>query len=141
MIQEIYPLEAKDYRLAGSISSAIKKKARLAQLEDALIRRISIACYEAEINMIIHSMGGSVTYTQDEEEIRIVFKDRGPGIQDIPLAMKPGYSTADVIAQSMGFGAGLGLSNIQKNADTFSLDSNEQGTTLSMSFKLKGSQI
>ena len=53
MIQEIYPLEAKDYRLAGSISSAIKKKARLAQLEDALIRRISIACYEAEINMII----------------------------------------------------------------------------------------
>lgn len=138
MIQEIFPLEAKDYRLAGSISSAIKKKVRLAELDDALIRRVSIACYEAEINMIIHSMGGSVTYSQDDEEIRIIFKDRGPGIQDIPQALKPGYSTADAIAQSMGFGAGLGLSNIQKNADTFSLESNETGTTLTMSFKLKG---
>lgn len=138
MIHETYAVAANDYKQAGAVSSAIKKHVKAINVEPDLIRRISIACYEAEINMIIHSDGGEIDYTQDDDWIRITFSDVGPGIPDITQAMTPGWSTADETAQAMGFGAGLGLTNIQKNADTFELDSTGSGTCLKLGFRLKG---
>lgn len=138
MIRETYSIARHDYKQAGAVSSAIKKKAKALSLDPDIIRRISIACYEAEINVIIHSLGGEVVYEQDETMIKITFRDIGPGIPDLEKAMTPGWSTADVVAQSMGFGAGLGLVNIKKNSDDFELTSSEEGTVLTLGFKLKG---
>lgn len=138
MIRETYTIGRHDYKQAGAVSSAIKKKAKALSLDPDIIRRISIACYEAEINVIIHSLGGEAVYEQDDAMIRIVFRDIGPGIPDLEKAMTPGWSTADVVAQSMGFGAGLGLVNIKKNSDDFELTSSGEGTVLKLGFKLKG---
>ncbi|MEI7668210.1 MAG: ATP-binding protein [Erysipelotrichaceae bacterium] len=136
-----YTLIANDYELAGTISSDIKKYIKSIETDSALIKRVSIACYEAEINMIIHSKGGNISLNVDSDWINLNFTDSGPGIMDIDLAMKPGFSTADVVAQSMGFGAGLGLCNIEKNSDTFSIHSSPQGTNLKIAFKRKGDNL
>jgi serine/threonine-protein kinase RsbT len=137
-MNKTYSIEAHDFELAGTVSSDIKKLIKNIETDSVLIKRISIACYEAEINMIIHSNGGNIRLDIDNDWIRLDFIDRGPGIMDIGLAMKPGFSTADVVAQAMGFGAGLGLCNIEKNADTFNIQSSPQGTNLKIAFKRKG---
>lgn len=133
-----YELKANDFTTAGSISSDIKKTAKGYGLPPETIRRIAVACYEAEINMIIHSLGGQIELFIDDAWFTIICKDFGPGITDIAMAMKPGYSTATVDAQNMGFGAGLGLPNIKKNTDTFDIQSDPKGTILQLSFKREG---
>jgi len=133
-----YTIVPNDYQIAGSISSEIKKLIKNLEMDSALIKRLSIACYEAEINMIIHSKGGNIYLYVDNEWITLNFNDIGPGIKNISLAMEPGFSTADQVAQSMGFGAGLGLCNIKKNADMFSIQSSPQGTNLKIAFRRKG---
>lgn len=141
MTTKIYDLKANDFTAAGSISSDIKKIAKSYDLTPELIRRIAIACYEAEINMIIHSLGGHIQLSVDDQWITIVFRDTGPGIDDVELAMTPGWTTASTDAQSMGFGAGMGLPNIKKNVDTFELLSSPKGTLLRIGFKRKGEPI
>lgn len=141
MTTKIYDLKANDFTVAGSISSDIKKIAKSYDLTPELIRRIAIACYEAEINMIIHSLGGQIQLSVDDQWITIVFRDTGPGIDDVELAMTPGWTTASTDAQSMGFGAGMGLPNIKKNVDTFELLSSPKGTLLRIGFKRKGEPI
>jgi len=134
---KVYDLKADDFTAAGSISSDIKKIAKGYGMSATTIRRIAVACYEAEINMIIHSLGGQIELSIDDDWFNVIFKDTGPGIEDIELAMKPGWSTADVIAQNMGFGAGLGLPNIKKNSDLFAINSDPQGTVLQLGFRRK----
>lgn len=138
MIHKNFEVHANDFDQAGQISSLIKKWIKEQGLSSDLIRRIAIACYEAEMNMIIHSVGGHIFIDSDDQTLTITFLDQGPGIENIDLAMKAGWSTASTEAQSMGFGAGLGLVNIKKNADYFSLESSPQGTKLSIGFKLSG---
>jgi len=141
MTIKTYDLIAKDFTNAGSISSDIKKIAKSYDLPQDMIRRIAIACYEAEINMIIHSVGGNIHLTIDDDWVSIDFRDKGPGIDDLELAMTPGWTTASTDAQSMGFGAGMGLPNIKKNVDTFELLSSPKGTLLRIGFKRKGEHV
>ena len=141
MTTKNYDLKPNDFTTAGSISSDIKKIAKGYALPVEMIRRIAIACYEAEINMIIHSKGGHVQLSVDDDWFTIVFRDTGPGIDDVELAMTPGWTTASTDAQSMGFGAGMGLPNIKRNVDTFELLSSPKGTLLRIGFKRKGEHV
>ena len=130
-----FDVAALDYEKAGQVSSQIKKMVKEYGFDPITVRRIAVATYEAEINLIIHSHGGRITLTFDEPWVHLIVKDIGPGIPDLEKAMRPGWSTASKAAQAMGFGAGLGLTNIQKNSDTFHLTSDPSGTTLELGFK------
>lgn len=138
MTLKTFVIQPNDFTLAGSVSSAIKRHAKERGYSQELVRRIAIACYEAEINMVIHSFGGQITLCEENEQLTVTFEDKGPGIPDIDLALKAGWSSASPQAQAMGFGAGLGLPNIKKNVDSFHLESNHSGTKLIIGFSLKG---
>lgn len=138
MILKCYPIYANDYDHAGIASSELKKWVKDQGYSSEFVRRFAIACYEAEINLIIHSLGGEVCLELDEEWIHLIFQDKGPGIENIELAMKAGWSSANTQAQAMGFGAGLGLPNIKRNADCFKLESCCEGTKLTIGFKITG---
>jgi len=132
-----FVISRNDFQNAGYISSYIKKELKKAGIDKDVIRRVVIAAYEAEINVVIHSYGGMCEYVMDEESIRISFKDHGPGIEDIERAMEAGYSTATKDAQEHGFGAGMGLLNIRNSADDFSIRSSEKGTQVAIRIRLR----
>ncbi len=136
MIEQRYPVGREDYSNAGKVSSQIKSFLKQIGLEPTLLRRIAVACYEAEINMIIHSYGGEVLLAMDENALDLTFKDIGPGIPDIQKAMTAGWSTANEKAREFGFGAGMGLPNILRMADSFELNSSQSGTNLHIAFKV-----
>jgi len=107
---------------AGDASSRLKKMLKELGFPQDVVRRVAVASYEAEINMVIHANGGTITANISPSEIELVFADRGPGIPNIERAMQPGWSTASRTARSMGFGAGMGLPNIKKFSDFFLLE-------------------
>lgn len=125
-----FSIEAMDLENAGSVSSYIKKTLMQKNISKSIIKRVSIAVYEAEINVVIHSYGGVCRYIVDDELIHVIFEDTGPGIPDIEQAFKPGYSTANAQAINYGFGAGMGLINIRNASDDFHISSSPKGTTL-----------
>ena len=112
-----FEVDGDDFTSAGQASVRVKKNLRELGIDPEIIRRISIAMYEGEINMVIHAGGGVATITVYDERIEIVLEDRGPGIKDIDQAMQEGYSTASDNIRSLGFGAGMGLPNMKKNTD------------------------
>lgn len=112
-----------DFSRAGEASSDIKKKLRQVGFENDIIRRVAIATYEAEINQVIHSLGGNITLLILSDRIELFFVDKGPGIENIDMAMKEGFSTASSKVREMGFGAGMGLPNIKRCSDEFYIDS------------------
>jgi len=134
MVNETYQIEAKDFRAAGDASISIKRILKKKNFNPDFIKRVSAACYEAEINIVIHSYGGVVKMLADETCVFLEFIDDGPGIEDIHYAMQEGVSTADEEARNNGFGAGLGLSNIKRLSDAMILDSNKDGTHLKIWF-------
>lgn len=98
-----------------------------------IVRKVAISLYEGEINMVIHSYGGTIEVIISQDKIEMILEDRGPGIKDIELAMRAGYSTAPDNIRSLGFGAGMGLPNIKKNTDDLKIESKVGvGTTLRM---------
>ena len=125
-----FVIESMDLDNAGNASSTIKNMLTEAGVSKSIIKRVSIAIYEAEINVVIHSYGGTCTYYIDDEKIRVVFEDTGPGIEDIEQALEPGFSTANNQAITYGFGAGMGLMNIKNASDEFDITSSHLGTTL-----------
>ncbi len=128
----------KDYSLAGSASSMTKKKLNQLGIPATIVRKTAIVMYEAEINMVIHANGGIVDVLISSDIIKIVLKDQGPGIPDIEKAMEAGYTTASDKARELGFGAGMGLPNIQKNSDELNIESKVgEGTTVTIIVKLK----
>lgn len=131
-----YDVAKDDFVAAGEVSAGIKNKLKKMGVNPILIRKIAIASYEAEINMIIHSFGGQMTLNIDDDAIEIICQDVGPGIPDIDLAMKEGYSTASDTVREMGFGAGMGLPNINKNSDNMQIESSPAGTKLTLKFKM-----
>ena len=132
-----YEIKKDDFVAAGEASSQIKNKLKQIGVDAALIRKIAIASYEAEINMIIHSLGGQMKLDiEDDGRITIVCADVGPGIPDIGLAMQEGYSTASDTVREMGFGAGMGRPNINKNSDNMQIESSPAGTTVTMRFEM-----
>ncbi len=118
-----YDISAEDFSSAGEASSNIKKVLRQLGTDNALIRRVAICTYEAEINIAIHSLGGQISVNVCSDRIEIVAKDSGPGIADLELAMKSGYSTASSAVRELGFGAGMGLPNMKKCSDVFHIES------------------
>ncbi len=118
-----YEVITDDFSRAGEASSDIKKKLRQVGIDNDIIRRIAISTYEAEINQVIHSLGGRITLLIRPDRIELFFVDRGPGIENIELAMKEGFSTASNKVREMGFGAGMGLPNIKRCSDEFYIES------------------
>ena len=112
-----------DFTSAGQASVQVKKNLRQLGLDSEIIRRVSIAMYEGEINMVIHAGGGVAEVIVSEEYIEIILDDKGPGIKDIDKAMQAGYSTASDTVRSLGFGAGMGLPNMKKNTDFMEITS------------------
>lgn len=137
-LKEVFPVAAGDFGSAGEASGKIKRLLKRLGVDSSIVRRISIASYEAEINLVIHSMGGQMELTVDEKEIVLLVSDVGPGIPNIELAMSEGYSTASDDVRMMGFGAGMGLSNMARNSDVFNIESKVGvGTHISMQFSLQ----
>jgi anti-sigma regulatory factor (Ser/Thr protein kinase) len=133
-----YDIVTGDYLKAGEASSNIKKALMQLGVDNRIIRRVCVASYEAEINIVIHSLGGYMDMKIYEDGIEIVASDVGPGISDVELAMTEGYSTATQGAREMGFGAGMGLPNIKSNCDELIVDSSEGGsTTITMKIYFK----
>ena len=138
LLREVYPISAGAYETAGEASASIKRKLKQLGIDSGVLRRISVASYEVGLNLVIHSMGGTLTLAVDPEQIMLISKDVGPGIPDITRAMTEGYSTANEEARSLGFGAGMGLPNMKRNASTFDIQSQPGvGTSIVMGFKLK----
>lgn len=118
-----YKVEGKEFFVLGQASSKMKKTLKQLGLPPKIIRKVAIAMYEAEINMVIHANGGIIEGEITPEKIHISVIDEGPGIEDINLAMREGYSTASNEAREMGFGAGMGLPNMKKNSDFLNITS------------------
>ncbi len=118
---------------AGSASDEVKKTLKMLGVGAQFVRKVAIAMYEGEINMVIHAGGGKAIVDIYPDRIVIVLEDKGPGIPDIELAMKDGYSTAPEAIRNLGFGAGMGLPNMKKYTDSFKIDSVVgEGTTVTM---------
>jgi len=127
-----------DFTNAGSASSDLKSKLAGLGVPLGIVRRAAIAAFEAEMNVIIHALAGTMHYLIKAETLTITVTDMGPGIPDIQLAMQEGYSTAPDWVREMGWGAGMGLPNISKHSDVFKLDTVVgEGTTLEIIFHLK----
>ena len=112
-----FDVDGENFTSAGEASVAMKKNLRMLGVSPDIIRKVAIAMYEGEINMVIHAGGGTATVTIYPDCIEIVLDDKGPGIPDVDLAMKEGFSTASETIRSLGFGAGMGLPNMKKNTD------------------------
>lgn len=128
-----FNVDGENFSSAGEASVMVKKKLRQLGFPPDVMRRVSIAMYEGEINMVIHANGGSADVTVGDEYIEIVLADRGPGIPNIELAMQEGYSTARDNIRALGFGAGMGLPNMKKYTDYMHIDTEiGVGTTITM---------
>ena len=134
----VYPIDGGDFQAAGAASSTVKAALKRTGVKPEIVRRVTIATYEAEMNVVIHAHKGQMRVTLEQGRLDVEVTDEGPGIPDIGLAMKQGFSTADPVARELGFGAGMGLPNIQKNTDHFVIDSVVgQGTRLRFSIYLE----
>ena len=135
MIKETYSVRAGDMTAAGDVSARIKRQMKQLGIDVAVMRRVSVCTYEAEINLVIHSLGGKITFEIAPGKILVRATDVGPGIADIEKAMTEGFSTASNEVRNMGFGAGMGLPNMKRNADAFFITSQPgAGTDIRMEF-------
>ena len=132
-----YHVSPTDFTRAGEASSDVKNKLKKLGVSPAIIRKVAIAMYEGEINMVIHANGGDITVDISPDQILMVLKDVGPGIADIEKAMQAGFSTASSNVRSLGFGAGMGLPNMKKNSDSLNIETVlGQGTTVTMTVNI-----
>ena len=128
-----YEVPGDDFTRAGEASSDVKRKLKQLGYNPEAIRKVAIAMYEGEINMVIHAGGGEAVVDIDPRQVHVVLRDHGPGIPDVEKAMQEGWSTAPDNVRNLGFGAGMGLPNIKKYTDEFRIDTAEgEGTTLTM---------
>ena len=132
-----YEVDGSDFTRAGEASSNVKKNLRKLGVSPEVIRKVSIALYEGEINMVIHANGGQIDVEFSPDKITMVLADKGPGIPDISKAMQEGYSTAREEVRSLGFGAGMGLPNMKRFTDEMRIDTElGKGTTITMKVHL-----
>ncbi|MDR1516337.1 MAG: anti-sigma regulatory factor [Synergistaceae bacterium] len=126
-----YEIAADDYMAAGAASNSIKEALKMLGVPTAISRRAAIITYEAEMNLVIHGGGGKIVANIDESSVELMTIDQGPGIPDVEKAVQEGFTTAGDRAREMGFGAGMGLPNIKRNADVFEIFTEVgAGTTL-----------
>ena len=132
-----FVVDGEDFTSAGQASVQVKKNLRKLGISPEVIRKISIAMYEGEINMVIHADGGEADVLVYEDRIVMILTDRGPGIADVEKAMQEGYSTAPDNVRSLGFGAGMGLPNMKRYTDDMKIESVVgEGTTITMTVML-----
>lgn len=132
-----FRVKKSDFENAGKAATEIKNTLQRRGIEAKTIRRVAIAAYELEINLVVHSDGGTLTFRVDEDEIQVVAKDQGPGIADVQLAMKEGWTTANEWVKALGFGAGMGLPNAKRVSDDFHIASTVGvGTTVTVRVNL-----
>lgn len=128
-----FDVDGSNFTSAGQASVQVKKNLRELGVSPDIIRRVSIAMYEGEINMVIHANGGDADVLVYEDHVEIILADQGPGIPDVELAMKEGYSTAPDNIRSLGFGAGMGLPNMKRYTDSMDIKTEiGKGTTITM---------
>ncbi len=128
-----YDVLGENFSTAGSASDSVKSQLKMLGINSNDIRRVAIAMYEGEINMVIHAGGGKAKVEIYPDKVVIVLEDNGPGIKDIDLAMKEGYSTASDDVRNLGFGAGMGLPNMKKCSNSMDIKSTVGvGTTITM---------
>lgn len=128
-----FDVDGENFTSAGQASVQVKKNLRQLGIDPETIRRVSIAMYEGEINMVIHAKGGTAEVIVSDECIEIILTDKGPGIANIEQAMQEGFSTAPDNIRSLGFGAGMGLPNMKRYTDYMQIDSVVgEGTTITM---------
>ena len=132
-----FDVDGDNFTSAGQASVQVKKNLRRLGISPEIIRRVSIAMYEGEINMVIHAGGGTADVNVAEDSIEIILSDNGPGIKDIDQAMQEGFSTASDTIRSLGFGAGMGLPNMKRYTDYMDIQSVVgEGTTITMKVNL-----
>jgi len=132
-----YEVENGNFTAAGEASSNVKRLLKQMGVSPDAVRKVAVAMYEGEINMVIHANGGVIDVEITPEEVKMVLKDVGPGIPDVQKAMQEGYSTAPDSVRSLGFGAGMGLPNMKKYSDTMEIDTEPGvGTTVTMTVKI-----
>ncbi len=132
-----YDISGTDFSVAGEASSNFKTVLKKLGINPEIIRRVSIAMYEAEINTVVHGGGGECKAEVLADRIRVVFSDNGPGIANVELAMQEGFSTASETVRELGFGAGMGLPNIKRYTDEMKIDTKVgEGTKISFTVNL-----
>jgi serine/threonine-protein kinase RsbT len=137
-LRKRFHIKAKDFAKAGEGSLAVQSLLKSIGFDPGLVRRVSICAYEAEMNVVMHGGDGVLILTVDPRKIVLDFKDEGPGIENVELALQEGYTTAAPEYREMGFGAGMGLPNIKKNADSLKIHSGKgNGTHLEISITVR----
>ena len=133
MMHLSYVVSGTDFTRAGEASGDVKRKLKTMGADPVAVRKVSIAMYEGEINMVIHAHGGEIDVYITEDQVRMVLTDHGPGIADIEKAMQAGYSTAPDNIRTLGFGAGMGLPNMKKYSDSMDIRTKlGEGTVVEM---------
>ncbi len=127
-----YVVSREDFTRAGEASADVKKKLKALGVPSGVVRRVSIALYEGEINMVVHAYGGNITVEITSDKIIMLLKDKGPGIPDVEKAMQEGFSTASDSVRALGFGAGMGLPNMKKCSDRMDIS-----TTIGVGTEIK----
>ncbi len=141
ILKESFNIKGNDFIHAGEAAIRVKNLLKSLNISPDVIRRIAICGYEGEMNVVMHGEGGVLDFEIDDEKVVLDISDKGPGIEDIDLAMQKGFSTASDEDREMGFGAGMGLPNMEKNADRIIVESgNEKGTRVRMFFNITGKE-
>lgn len=136
-LKKIYPIHKRDFVHAGEASISLKNLLKSMGVDEKVVRKVAICAYEGEMNVVMHGGDGQLLLEIDAEKITIEINDNGPGINNIDLAMTRGFSTATEEYREMGFGAGMGLPNMKKNADRFDISSRpHEATRVTMVFFL-----
>ena len=121
--ESVYHVLGRDFSNAGKVSTSIKDTLKRMGINPAVVRRVAIVSYEAEMNLVMYATRGQMSLSVSRDAVTLKVDDEGPGIPDVSLAMQEGYSTATPEMREMGFGAGMGLPNIRRNADEFDISS------------------
>jgi anti-sigma regulatory factor (Ser/Thr protein kinase) len=138
LYRESFPIAGNDYEHGGEVAARVKAIMKELGIEPDVMRRLSIANFEAEMNLVMYATEGELEFVVTRHEIRVVVADRGPGIPDVEMAMQEGYSTATAEMRARGFGAGMGLPNIKRNTDRFDIESEPgKGTVLRYAVALR----
>ena len=140
LLRQTYQVSGRDFDKAGETATAIKQILKGLDLDATLIHRTVVIAFEAEMNGVMYAAEGTVVLVLTDEDVRLEITDLGPGIEDIELALTEGFSTATDQMREMGFGFGMGLPNIRRNADEFTIESEVgKGTTVSTLIRLDSS--
>lgn len=138
LYKEVFLVEKGNFAVAGNASRDMKRSLKKMGVSPAIVREVSIASYELELNLVIHSLGGELVLEFYPDLLRLICTDVGPGIPDIKLALQEGYSTASEDVRNLGFGAGMGLPNVKNHSHEFSIESTVGvGTKITAQYHLK----